>query len=87
VDDLVVAPPGAAAPPAGGSTGDRLAWLCEEALPGLLDRYADHLARTTVLTDGPAIRVLGIVTADVRADLTAARAVRSALGATAAPDL
>ena len=80
VDDLVVAPPGAPAPPAGDTTADRLGWLCGEVLPALLDGYAEHLARTTVVTDGPTIRVLGLVTADARADLAAGRALLSRLG-------
>jgi hypothetical protein len=92
-DDLVVSPTGDAAfpaPPAGGSTAERLAWLCDLELPALLDRYADHLARTTPVTDGPTIRVLGLVTADVRRDLDAACAAVAALsvgGRGLAPDL
>jgi len=88
--DLVVSPTGDAAfpaAPAGGATAERLGWLCGEALPTLLDRYADHLARTTPLTDGPTIRVLGLVTTDVRADLAAARAALSAVGGPVTPDL
>jgi hypothetical protein len=87
VADLVVAPPGAPVPPPGASTADRLGWLCGEVLPALLDGYADHLARTTVVTDGPAIRVLGLVTADARADLAAGRALLSALGLDPSPQL
>lgn len=91
-DDLVVSPAGDAAfppPPAGGSTAERLAWLSDQQLPALLDRYADHLARTTPVADGPTIRVLGLVTADVRRDLDAARAAlaRSVEGRGLAPDL
>ena len=88
--DLVVPPAGDAAfpdPPAGGSTADRLGWLCGEALPALLDRYTDHLARATPVTDGPTIRVLRLVTADVRADLDAGTAALSGLAGRAAPDL
>jgi len=74
-------------PPAGGSTADRLGWLCGKALPALLDRYSDHLARTTPVTDGPAIRVLGLVTADVRSDLDAGTAALSGLAGRVAPHL
>jgi hypothetical protein len=92
-DDLVVSPTGDdafPAPPSDGSTAARLAWLCDEELPALLDRYADHLARTTPVTDGPTIRVLGLVTADVGRDLDGARGALAALsvqGRGLAPDL
>jgi hypothetical protein len=89
-EDLVVPPVGDDAfpdPPAGGSTADRLGWLCGEALPALLDRYACHLARTTPVTDGPTIRVLGLVTADVRSDLDAGAATLSGLAGRVAQDL
>ena len=75
VEDLVTPPPDML-PPAGDGTAARLAWLVDQALPALLATYADHLAAATPLTDGPTIRILGLVTADVQADLAAVEAVR-----------
>ena len=77
VEDLVTPPPDVLPLP-GDETAARLAWLVDQALPRLLAAYADHLAATAPLTDGPTIRILGLVTADVRADLAAAEALRPA---------
>mgnify|MGYP001222847958 FL=1 len=58
----------------------RLTVLYRRVLPELAARYADHLARTTPVTDGPAIRVLRLVTADIEADTAEGEALIEALG-------
>ena len=73
---LVVAPPGwqAALGPAGdhlpAPDGDAalLAVVHRVLLARLLARYRRHLERTAPVSDGPAIRTLGQVLADVRSD-------------------
>jgi hypothetical protein len=60
-----------------------LAAVHEGALPHLADRYAEHLERTTPVTDGPTIRALRLVLADIEGDGTAAGDLLGALRAEA----
>jgi hypothetical protein len=62
------------------ATLGRLTALYRRVLPELAARYADHLARTTPVTDGPTIRVLRLVTADIEADTAEGEALIEALG-------
>ncbi|HEX6569667.1 MAG TPA: hypothetical protein VF015_10890 [Acidimicrobiales bacterium] len=62
----------------------KLAALYEEALPQLAATYADHLDRTTVVTDGPTIRALRLVLADLADDGAAGADLLAALRSTAA---
>lgn len=61
------------------ATTDRLATLYRVALPHVTASCAEHLARTTVVTDGPAMRVLRLVMADLDADRLAGEALIAAL--------
>jgi hypothetical protein len=49
----------------------RLTAIHRVALPQVAAAYRDHLALTTPVTDGPAIRALGLVLADLEADTRA----------------
>ena len=49
-----------------------LAAVHEEALPRLAARYTEHIERTTPVTDGPTIRTLRLVLADLEGDRAAA---------------
>ncbi|HEX6420577.1 MAG TPA: hypothetical protein VFZ77_18900 [Acidimicrobiales bacterium] len=60
-----------------------LAAVREVALPGLAARYAAHLARTAPLADGPTIRVLHLVLADVERDRAAVDPLPTAAGGVA----
>jgi len=60
-----------------------LAAAAEVALPALAERYTDHLARTAAIADGPTIRVLHLVLADVGRDRAAASALHAAPGGAA----
>jgi hypothetical protein len=54
--------------PGADRTGARLVALYRVALPHLIAGYTDHLARATVVTDGPTIRALRLALADVEHD-------------------
>jgi hypothetical protein len=57
----------------------RLAALVRDALPALERTYEEHLARTTPLTDGPTVRVLRLVLADLAEDRAAGEALLDTL--------
>jgi hypothetical protein len=59
-------------------TAARLAAVYDDALPHLVASYTGHMALTTAITDGPAIRVLRLVMADLTDDHTAGRALLTA---------
>jgi hypothetical protein len=75
-EGLVVAPPGwqaalgsaGEAVPAFDGDAPMLAVLHRVLLARLLTRYRRHLERTSPVSDGPVIRTLGQVVADVRSD-------------------
>ena len=60
-----------------------LAAVHEDALPRLTARYPEHLERTTSVTDGPTIRALRLVLADLDRDGAAAGELLVALRADA----
>lgn len=47
----------------------KLTALVDRVLPAVIDDLAGHRALTTAVTDGPTVRVLALVLADLRADL------------------
>src|SRR5262249_30094892 len=59
-------------------TVGRVAGLYRVALPRLIAAYTDHLALTTPVTDGPAIRALRLVLADEHDDRAAGEALLDA---------
>ncbi len=61
------------------ATVDRLTTLYRVALPHVAAACVEHLERTTVVTDGPAVRVLRLVMADLEADRLAGEALIAAL--------
>jgi hypothetical protein len=63
----------------------RLVALQHQVLPRLLAAYDDHLAHTTPVTDGPTMRVLHLVRADLADDIAAGDALLAALEATPTP--
>lgn len=69
---------------AAGAT-DRLVALYRRALPALLAAYDDHLARTSPVADGPTMRVLRLVRADLAEDIAAGEALIDALGSPPGP--
>jgi hypothetical protein len=58
----------------------RLRAVYREALPHLVRTYSGHLDLTTPVTDGPTIRVLRLVLADLDRDRTAGDELIDALG-------
>lgn len=64
--------------PGGDDPTARLAAVYDDALPHLVGSYTDHLALTTPITDGPTIRVLRLVMADLADDQAAGRALLTA---------
>jgi hypothetical protein len=60
----------------------RLTALVRDAVPALERAYEDHLARTAPLTDGPTVRVLRLVLADLADDRTAGEALLDTLAST-----
>ena len=81
-DSEMVASLAALDPAAGESEpGDaaRLAAVYEEAMPRLRAAYEDHLERATAVTDGPTIRVLRLVLADLTEDTDAGLALLATL--------
>jgi hypothetical protein len=65
--------------PAPADDVSRLAAIYRVALPRVTAAYRDHLARTTPVTDGPTIRALGLVLADLDADTRAGLDLLAAL--------
>jgi hypothetical protein len=65
--------------PAPADDVSRLAALYRVALPRVAAAYRDHLALTTPVTDGPTIRALGLVLADLDADTRAGLELFAAL--------
>jgi hypothetical protein len=55
----------------GDADTEKLTSLAGRVLPAVVDDLERHLAVTTPVTDGPTIRVLTLVLADLRADLQA----------------
>lgn len=86
-----VTPADEARPSSAGDEGsaralDGLEALYHDALPRLIAAYTDHLDHTTVVTDGPTIRVLRLVIGDLADDRAAGEALvaRHRAGATTA---
>ncbi|HEX6167420.1 MAG TPA: hypothetical protein VFZ30_11570, partial [Acidimicrobiales bacterium] len=65
--------------PAPADDVSRLAAIYRVALPRVTAAYRDHLALTTPVTDGPTIRALGLVLADLDADTRAGLDLLAAL--------